>query len=387
MEKDMSKSDQRIRLGMVGGGQGGFIGGIHRLAMRLDDQYELVAGALSSDPQKALASGRELRLAEDRIYSDFNVMAEQESLRPDGIEAVAIVTPNHLHFVAAKKFLSQGIHVICDKPMVTTLKEANELADVVGESGCIFALTHNYSGYPLIQQARDMIAEGILGDIRLVHVEYLQDWLTEPIEHEGHKQASWRTDPNRSGAGGAISDIGTHAYQLLTFVTGLVPSMIAADLGSLVPGRVLDDNANILLRFGNGARGTILISQVAPGNENALSLRIYGSKSGLEWQQENPNKLWYTPLGKRKQLITRAGHETSDRTKPFLRTPAGHPEGFIEAFANIYVQVAAAIFLRRKSGTVLSSPVFPGVEDGISGLTFIQAAIESSKHESRWTNL
>jgi predicted dehydrogenase len=383
----MSKSDQRIRLGMVGGGQGGFIGGIHRLAMRLDDQYELVAGALSSDPQKALASGRELRLAEDRIYSDFNVMAEQESLRPDGIEAVAIVTPNHLHFAAAKKFLSQGIHVICDKPMVTTLTEANELAGVIKESDRIFALTHNYSGYPLIQQARGMIAEGILGDIRLVHVEYLQDWLTEPIEHEGHKQASWRTDPNRSGAGGAISDIGTHAYQLLTFVTGLAPSMIAADLGSLVPGRVLDDNANILLRFGNGARGTILVSQVAPGNENALSLRIYGSKGGLEWRQENPNKLWYTPLGKRKQLITRAGHETYDRTKPFLRTPAGHPEGYIEAFANIYGQVATAILSTRESGTAPSTLAFPGVEDGIFGLTFIQAAINSSKHESRWTNL
>ena len=383
----MSSSHQRIRLGMVGGGPGGFIGGIHRLAARLDDHYELVAGALSSDPQKAIASGRELRLDEDRIYSDFSVMAERESLRPNGIEAVAIVTPNHLHFSAAKTFLSHGIHVICDKPMVTTLAEANELASVVKESGRIFALTHNYSGYPLIHQARDMIAQGTLGDIRLVHFEYLQDWLTEPIEHAGHKQASWRTDPNRSGAGGAISDIGTHAYQLLTFVTGLAPSMIAADLGTLVPGRVLDDNANILLRFENGARGTILVSQVAPGNENALSLRIYGSNGGLEWRQENPNELWYTALGKRKQLITRAGPDTSDSTNSFLRTPAGHPEGFIEAFANIYGQVAAAILSMRKSGAVPSSFAFPGVEDGIFGLTFIQAAIESSKHESRWTCL
>ena len=204
-------------------------------------------------------------------------------------------------------------------------------------------LTHNYSGYPLIHQARSMIVDGAQGDIRLVHVEYLQDWLTEAIEHDGHKQASWRTDPKRSGAGGAISDIGTHAYQLLTFVTGLAPSMIAADLGSLVPGRVLDDNGAILLRFENGARGTILVSQVATGNENALSLRIYGSKGGLEWRQENPNELLYTPLGKRKQLITRAGSETSNPAKSFLRTPAGHPEGFIEAFANVYGQVATAI--------------------------------------------
>lgn len=383
----MSKSHQRIRLGMVGGGQGGFIGGIHRLAARLDDHYVLIAGALSSDPQKALASGRELGLAEDRIYSDFNVMAERESVRPDGIEAVAIVTPSNLHFAVAKAFLSLGIHVICDKPMVTELTQAHELAHVVKRSGCIFALTHNYSGYPLIQQARDMIAEGELGDIRLIHVEYLQDWLTEPIEREGHKQASWRADPNRSGAGGAISDIGTHAYQLLTFVSGLAPSMIAADLGSLVPGRILDDNACILLRFGNGARGTILVSQVAPGNENALSLRIYGSQGGLEWQQENPNELWYAPFGKRKQLITRAGAELSDGAKSFLRTPAGHPEGFIEAFANIYGQVAAAIHSTRNSGTLPSTFAFPGVEVGVSGLTFIQAAIESSKHESRWTNL
>ena len=383
----MSKSHQRIRLGMVGGGQGGFIGGIHRLAARLDDHYVLIAGALSSDPQKALASGRELGLAEDRIYSDFNVMAERESVRPDGIEAVAIVTPSNLHFAVAKAFLSLGIHVICDKPMVTELTQAHELAEVVKRSGCIFALTHNYSGYPLIQQARDMIAEGALGDIRLIHVEYLQDWLTAPIEREGHKQASWRADPNRSGAGGAISDIGTHAYQLLTFVSGLAPSMIAADLGSLVPGRILDDNACILLRFGNGARGTILVSQVAPGNENALSLRIYGSQGGLEWQQENPNELWYAPFGKRKQLITRAGADLSDGAKSFLRTPAGHPEGFIEAFANIYGQVAAAIHSTRNSGTLPSTFAFPGVEVGVSGLTFIQAAIESSKHESRWTNL
>lgn len=383
----MSKSHQRIRLGMVGGGQGGFIGGIHRLAARLDDHYVLIAGALSSDPQKALASGRELGLAEDRIYSDFNVMAERESVRPDGIEVVAIVTPSNLHFAVAKAFLSFGIHVICDKPMVTELTQAHELAEVVKRSGCIFALTHNYSGYPLIQQARDMIAEGALGDIRLIHVEYLQDWLTAPIEREGHKQASWRADPNRSGAGGAISDIGTHAYQLLTFVSGLAPSMIAADLGSLVPGRILDDNACILLRFGNGARGTILVSQVAPGNENALSLRIYGSQGGLEWQQENPNELWYAPFGKRKQLITRAGADLSDGAKSFLRTPAGHPEGFIEAFANIYGQVAAAIHSTRNSGTLPSTFAFPGVEVGVSGLTFTQAAIESSKHESRWTNL
>lgn len=372
---------------MVGGGQGGFIGGIHRLAARLDGHYVLVAGALSSDPQRALASGAELRLESDRIYSDFNIMAEAESRRLDGIEAVAIVTPNHLHFPAAKAFLAHGIHVICDKPMVSSLDEAQALKEIVKKSGRIFALTHNYSAYPLIHQAREMIAEGALGGIRLVHVEYLQDWLTEPIERGGQKQASWRTDPAKSGEGGAIGDIGTHAYQLLRFVTGLAPGVIAADLAALVPGRPLDDNASILLRFENGGRGSILVSQVAPGNENTLALRVYGSRGGLEWRQENPNELWYAPLGQRKQLITRAGAGTVDCTKQFLRTPAGHPEGFIEAFANIYSQVAAAIVAWRETGTVPSDLNFPGLDDGISGLAFVQAAIESSKHQSRWTCL
>ena len=280
----------RIRLGMVGGGQGAFIGAVHRIASRLDDQYELVAGALSSEPERAKASGLELGLREDRAYGSFEEMARREARLKDGIEVVAIVTPNNMHFPVAKAFLQRGIHVICDKPLTANLRDAKKLAELVHKSGKVFALTHNYTGYPMIRQAREMIAAGELGEIRLVHAEYVQDWLTTDVESTGQKQAAWRTDPARSGVGGAVGDIGTHAYNLACFVSGIEAETISADLSSFVTGRALDDNVHVMLRYANGARGMLWASQVAPGNENRLVLRVHGTKAGLEWGQEQPER-------------------------------------------------------------------------------------------------
>src|SRR5690606_26079023 len=303
-------SEQRsgpIRLGMVGGGKDAFIGAVHRIAARLDDEYRLVAGALSSTPERSLESGLALGLERERVYGSFQEMAEKEAAREDGIEAVAIVTPNHMQFPAAQEFLQRRIHVICDKPMTSTLEDAEKLAELARSSDALFVLTHNYTGYPMIRQAREMIANGELGSIRVVQAEYVQDWLTVAAEEAGSKQAEWRTDPARSGAGGAIGDIGTHAFNLLSFVTGLKTEELAAELHRFVPGRRVDDNAHIMLRLEGGARGMLWASQVAPGNENGLKLRIYGDKGGLEWFQEEPNRLWFTPFGEPKRLITRNG--------------------------------------------------------------------------------
>ena len=301
----------RIRLGMVGGGKDAFIGGVHRIAARIDDEYELVAGALSSTPEKSRASGAALGLAPDRTYDDFATMAKREARRKNGIEAVAIVTPNHMHAPAAREFLKRGIHVICDKPLTATLAEAKRLQKAAAESDALFILTHNYTGYPMIRQARAMVADGTIGKVRVVQAEYAQDWLATPVEETGSKQAGWRTDPARSGAGGSTGDIGTHAYNLASFVTGLKLESLAADLQSFVPGRRLDDNGHVLLRFEGGARGMLWCSQVATGKENGLRLRVYGEKGGLEWSQEDPNYLWYTPLGEPKRLITRGGAGTN----------------------------------------------------------------------------
>ncbi len=282
----------RIRLGMVGGGRGAFIGAVHRIASRIDDQYELVAGAFSSDPDRSAASAADLGVA--RSYGSFAEMAQKEARRKDGIEAVAIVTPNHMHAPVALEFLKRGIHVICDKPLTATLAEAKKLAKAAEASGVVFALTHNYTGYPMIRQAKAMVQAGDLGEIRLVQVEYAQDWLAHEVDN---KQADWRTDPARSGAGGSTGDIGTHAFNLANFVSGLSLTELAADLQSFVPGRRVDDNAHVLLRYTSGARGMLWCSQVAAGQENGLRLRIYGTKAGIEWEQENPNYLWVTPLG------------------------------------------------------------------------------------------
>jgi predicted dehydrogenase len=377
----------RIRLGMVGGGQGAFIGAVHRIAARIDDQYELVAGALSSEPARAKASAKDLGIADDRAYGSFEEMAKAEAARPDGIEAVAIVTPNHMHAPAAKAFLEAGIHVICDKPLTTTVAEAEELVALVKKTGKVFAVTHNYTGYPMIRQARAMVAAGELGTIRLIQAEYPQDWLTERAEASGSKQAEWRTDPKRSGAGGCIGDIGTHAYNLACFVSGLELDELLAQLTTFVEGRLLDDDVEILLRWKGGAKGMLWASQVAVGHENGLKLRVYGTKGGLEWTQADPNYLWFTKFGEPKQLLTRGGAGAWPEAARVTRVPGGHPEGYLEGFANIYTEAARAIRAARDGGTVGSDVIYPSVEDGLVGMKFIEAAVKSSNAGNVWTKV
>jgi predicted dehydrogenase len=314
-------------------------------------------------------------------------MARAEAARPDGIEAVSIVTPNHVHAPAAHAFLEAGIHVICDKPMTTTVAEAQGLVDLVEKSGKVFVLTHNYTGYPMTRQARAMIAKGELGDIRVVQAEYPQDWLTERAELSGSKQAEWRTDPKRSGAGGSIGDIGTHAYNLAAFVTGLETDALLAQLTTFVPGRLLDDDVQILLRYKGGARGMLWASQVAVGNENGLKLRIYGTKGGLEWTQADPNYLWFTRFGQPKQLLTRAGAGALPEAARVSRVPSGHPEGYLEGFATICAEAARAIRAARTGAPPDAGTIYPTVRDGLAGMRFIEAAVASSKAGNVWTKL
>ncbi len=377
----------RIRLGMVGGGNDAFIGAVHRIASRIDDHYEFIAGALSSTPEKAIASGKALGLEEDRIYPDFKAMAVREGRLKSGIEAVSIVTPNHMHYPVAREFLKRGIHVICDKPLTGTLPEAKKLAKAARDSSALFVLTHNYTGYPMVRQAREMVAGGELGKIRLVHAEYPQDWLTDALEGTGQKQAGWRTDPARSGAGGCIGDIGTHAFNLACFVSGLTLDSLAADLTTFVEGRPLDDNAHVMLRFEGGARGMLWSSQVAPGNENALKLRVYGTKGGLEWAQEHPNHLWFTPFGEPKRLITRGGAGSGEAAGRVSRIPPGHPEGYLEGFANLYTEAARAILAARTGEAVGAEVVYPTAEDGLIGVAFVDACVRSSARNGAWVGL
>jgi predicted dehydrogenase len=382
------KKSRRIRLGMVGGGQGAFIGAVHRLASRIDDHYELVAGALSADPKKAAASGNDLGLDPSRSYASFEAMAKAEAKRPDGIEAVAIVTPNHVHIPAAMAFINAGIHVICDKPLALSLKEAKSLETLLAKKkNLVFALTHNYAGYPMVRQAKAMVAAGELGDIRLVQGEYPQDWLTTALEKTGQKQAAWRTDPKRSGAGGCVGDIGTHTYQLMCDMSGLSAAELAADLTSFVKGRALDDNAHVMLRFKGGAKGMLWASQVAPGHENGLKIRIYGTKGGLEWVQADPNYLWFTPYGEPKRLITRGGAGANAAAARVTRIPSGHPEGYLEGFANIYTEVAQAIFAARSGKKPAKEVSFPGIQNGVDGMAFIEACVKSSKANAKWVKL
>jgi predicted dehydrogenase len=378
---------RRIRLGMVGGGHGAFIGAVHRIAARIDDEFELLAGALASDPIRAKASAAELGIASDRAYGSFEEMAEAEAARADGIEAVSIVTPNHMHGPVARAFLKAGIHVICDKPLTTTVAEAEELVELVRKTGKVFVVTHNYTGYPMVRQARAMVANGDLGEIRLVQAEYLQDWLTEPLEASGHKQAAWRTDPSRSGAGGCIGDIGTHAYNLACFVTGLQLDELLAQLSTFVGGRRLDDDVQILLKWKGGAKGMLWASQVAVGNENGLALRVYGTKGGLEWAQENPNHLWFTPYGQPKQLLTRGGAGALGDAARVTRVPSGHPEGYLEGFATIYAEAARAIRARQAGKTPDPAVVFPTIADGLAGVKFIEAAVSSSASNGTWVRI
>ena len=375
-------SRRPIRLGMVGGGEGAFIGAVHRMAARLDGHYEFVAGALSASPEKARRSAAALGLAAERSYESFTEMARREAARPDGIEAVAIVTPNNLHAAAAASFLAAGIHVICDKPLATNLAEALPLRELVAAKNRIFAVTYNYTGYPLVRHARALVAEGALGEIRVVQVEYPQDWLTEPLEATGQKQAAWRTDPAQAGAGGCLGDIGTHAFHLAGFVTGMQPAELAADLATFVAGRRLDDNVQVMLRYASGARGMLWASQVAPGNENNLRLRIYGSKAGLEWHQGQPNTLRFSRFGGANEIITRGTASVGPAGRRITRVPSGHPEGYIEAFANLYSEIAAAI-----RGTAESAVTFPGLEDGMAGMAFIEAALRSSAQGAQWVSL
>lgn len=379
---------RRLRLGMVGGGRGAFIGAVHRIAARLDDRYELVAGALASDPDRARASAADLFIAPDRAYPDFQTMAKAEAARPDGIDVVSIVTPNHVHFAAATAFLEAGIHVICDKPMTRSVAEAEALAALVEETGLIFVLTHNYSGYPMIRQARAMVASGTIGKVRLVQVEYPQDWLTTAVETTGSKQAEWRTDPARSGVAGCVGDIGSHALQLAEYVSGLECESVAADLSTFVAGRRLDDNAGMLLRYAGGARGQLWCSQVAPGNANALRLRVYGETGGLEWTQETPNDLHYAPFGEPPRTIIRSGPGADAAAAHASRIPGGHPEGYLEGFAQIYADAAELIMARlEKRAPDPAATVVPTVRTGVRGVRFIHAAVRSSAADAAWVRL
>lgn len=381
-------SKRRLRLGMVGGGPGAFIGAVHRIAARMDDHFELVAAALSSDPARSRAAALELHIAPERAYGSFTEMATAEAKRPDRIDAVSIVTPNHLHFQPAKAFLEAGIHVICDKPLTTTVEDALALAEIVRRSGLIFGLTHNYTGYPLVRQAREMIAAGELGRLRVVQVEYAQDWLTTAVEATGQKQAVWRTDPAQSGPAGSLGDIGTHAYNIACFVTGLRCDQVAADVSIFVPGRRLDDNVQALLRFEGGARGMLWASQVATGNENNLRLRVYGEKAGLDWGQENPNYMSFTPYGKPPQTISRSGPGGTEVAKHASRIPSGHPEGYLEAFAQLYTDLAEQVAARNgKRAPQPASLLVPGIEDGVAGVQFISGVLESSRQNSAWVSL
>ena len=372
----------RIRLGMVGGGKDAFIGAVHRIASRIDDHFELVAGALSSTPEKSRASGEALSIP--RVYDDFKAMAIREARLKNGIEAVSIVTPNHLHYAVAREFLKRGIHVICDKPLTSNLPDAKKLVKAAEASRAIFVLTHNYTGYPMVRQARQMVTNGDIGKIRVVQVEYPQDWLS--VEQD-FKQAEWRTDPARSGAGGSTGDIGTHAFNLACFITGLEVESLAADIQAFVPGRLVDDNAHVMLRFHGGARGMLWSSQVAPGNENALRIRVYGETGGLEWAQEDPNYLWHTPFSEPKRLITRNGAGSDDASSRMSRIPPGHPEGYLEGFANIYSEAAAAIIASRRGEKPLESVIYPTVYDGLKGVQFVSACVTSSKRNAAWVRL
>ncbi len=376
---------RRLRLGMVGGGEGAFIGAVHRMAARLDDRYELVAGALSSDPARAHGSAAALHIAPDRSYGDFRDMARAEAGR---LDLVSIVTPNHVHAAAAIAFLDAGIHVMCDKPLTHTMEAAEALAAAVARSGCLFGLTHNYTGYPMVRQAREMIAAGALGAIRVVQVEYPQGWLATALEASGQKQASWRTDPARTGAGGALGDIGTHAFNLAEFVSGLQVETLVADLASFVAGRRVDDNAHILLRFGGGAKGMLFASQVAVGCDNALKLRVFGETGSLAWRQEVPESLTWGRLGEAPVVLARGGPGLGDAAAHATRLPGGHPEGYLEGFAQIYTDMAEQISARR-AGRVADPRclLVPGIAEGLRGMRFIAAAVASSQADAGWVSL
>ncbi|MCK5738045.1 Gfo/Idh/MocA family oxidoreductase [bacterium] len=381
---------KKIKMGQVGGGRDAFIGAVHRKAALMDGTIEFVAGALSSNPEKARISGEDLGLDPRRNYRNYTEMAAKESALPSGerIDFVSIVTPNHVHFPVAKLFLEKGFHVICDKPMTLTLEEAVTLKEIVGKSGKVFMLTHNYTGYPMVKQARHMIKTGLLGDIRKIVVEYPQEWLMQPIEKVGQKQAAWRTDPKKSGIGGCLGDIGSHCENLIHYMTGLSPEFVCADLTSFVDGRLLDDDVNVLLRFAGGVKGVLHASQICPGEENNLNIRVWGTTGGLEWHQERPNDLYYYRAGEPVQIFRRGNEYLCDAAIRASRLPTGHPEGFIEAFANLYQNVAQTI-LAVEEGRVPGDLTldFPTVNDGVRGMAFIRTVVRSNQSTQKWTEM
>lgn len=379
---------QRLKLGMVGGGIGSFIGAVHRMAARLDDQWELTAGALSSNAENARASAAELGIAEDRCYADYREMAQAEAAREDGIDAVAIVTPNHLHFDICMAFLEAGIHVICDKPMTTTMEDAQTLVDTVDQTGLCFYLTQNNTGYPMVRQMREMIANGDLGDIRIVQASYAQEFLTDLIEATGLKQATWRVDPKQAGATATLGDIGVHAFNLAQFVTGLELLEISADVHTFVEGRALDDNAHLMLRYAGGAKGMLWASQAAPGNNNRLMIEVYGSKASVKWCGENPDELIFGPHGQTPQKIVRGGAGSGVTSGLATRMPPGHPEGYIEGFGILYRDAAKAITAYKLGEEAPEEcALLPSVHDGLTGVAFIQTALTSSADNGRWTSM
>ncbi len=377
---------KRLRLGMVGGGQGAFIGAVHRLSARMDDKYEFVAGCLSSTQEKAESSAKELGLDLTRSYPDYKTMAEKESQIDDGIEVVSIVTPNHMHAGPAIEFLNKGIHVICDKPMTATMDEALELMKAIKSSNAHFFLTHNYSGYPVIREMRSLVKNGELGNIRIVKGAYLQGWLGSKEEDTGsNKQAEWRTDPKRSGAAGAVGDIGSHTMHLLEFITGQKCESVAADLTTFVEGRQLDDDASIMIRMSEKVKGNLSISQIATGQENNFTISIYGEKGALHWAQENPNYARFSQVGKADQIITRGGAIQNENSYAPIRVPPGHPEGYLEGFAQIYSDAADIILNHKNKNELLE--LLPGGDAGLQIMKFINASVNSSNNNSIWTDL
>jgi len=386
-EDSTTPAPRRLRMGMVGGGRGSFIGATHYRAATLDGGIALVAGALSSTPERARLSAADFGIARERAYGSWQEMLERERALPAGerLDLVSVVTPNHLHFPVALAFVTAGFNVLIDKPMVHTTEEARRLAAAVEAAGTVLAVSLNYTGYPMVKQARHMVREGLLGEIRKVVVEYNQGWLATRLEDTGHKQAAWRTNPAISGPGGAMADIGSHAENLVSTITGLELAEVCADLSHLVPGRRLDDDANVLLRFGNGARGVLVASQVATGSENDLSIKVWGTRAGLAWRQQQPNDLAYTPAGGPVQLMTRGTDDLCPAARRASRLPAGHPEGFLEAFANVYRNMADTIRARQegREPTALESD-FPTVYDGARGVFFIEKVVESSQSTQKW---
>ena len=377
---------KKLRLGMIGGGQGAFIGAVHRLSARMDDKYEFVAGCLSSTPKKAELSAKELGLDLKRSYPDYKTMAEKESQRDDGIEVVSIVTPNHMHAGPAIEFLKKDIHVICDKPMTATMEDAHELMKAIKLSNGHFFLTHNYSGYPVIREMRSLVKNGELGKLRIVKGAYLQGWLGSKEEDSGsNKQAEWRTDPTRSGVAGSVGDIGSHTMHLLEFITGLKCESVAADLTTFVEGRQLDDDASIMIRMNNNVKGNLSISQIATGQENNFTISIYGEKGALHWSQENPNYARFSKIGSADQIITRGGVIQNKNSFAPIRVPPGHPEGYLEGFAQIYSDAADIILNHKNKNQLLD--LLPGGQSGLQIMKFINASVNSSKNNSIWTDL